>query len=88
MLDPKAPLTTQGRYLIGTMQDMGILVDCCGHTSEQTALDIIAMARRPVVITHGNILGLNDNPRNSSDRVIEGVAKTGGLMGATSLTPS
>ena len=67
------------------MQDMGILVDCCGHTSEQTALDIIAMARRPVVITHGNVLALNDNPRNSSDRVIEGVAKTGGLMGVTAL---
>ena len=38
MLDPKAPLTTQGKYLVGKMQDMGILVDCCGHTSEQTAL--------------------------------------------------
>jgi membrane dipeptidase len=85
MLDPKAPLTTQGKFVIGKMQDMGILVDCCGHTSEQTALDIIAMARRPVVITHGNVLALNDNPRNSSDRVIEGVAKTGGLMGVTAL---
>ena len=29
--------------------------------------------------------GINDNPRNSSDRVIEGVAKTGGLMGVTAL---
>ena len=43
------------------------------------------MARRPVVITHGNILALNDNPRNSRDRVIEGVARTGGLMGVTAL---
>ena len=85
MLDPNAPLTTQGKFIVSEMQDMGILVDCCGHTSEQTALDIIAMARRPVVITHGNVLALNDNPRNSSDRVIEGVAKTGGLMGVTAL---
>jgi membrane dipeptidase len=38
-----------------------------------------------LVITHGNSLALNDNPRNSSDRVIEGVARTGGLMGVTAL---
>ena len=85
ILDPKAPLTTQGKYIVANMQDMGILVDCCGHTSEQTALDIIAMAHRPVVITHGNLQALNDNPRNSSDRVIEGVARTGGLIGVTAI---
>ena len=85
MLDPRVPLTTQGKYIVGKMQDMGILVDCCGHTGEQTALDILAMARRPVIISHGNVLALNDNPRNSSDRVIEGVAKTGGLMGVTAV---
>ena len=50
-------MTTQGKFVVSKMQDMGILVDCCGHTSEQTGLDIIAMARRPVVITHGNVLG-------------------------------
>jgi membrane dipeptidase len=85
MLDPRVPLTTQGKFIVGKMQDLGILVDCCGHTSEQTALDILAMSRRPVVISHGNVLALNDNPRNSSDRVIEGVARTGGLMGVTAL---
>jgi membrane dipeptidase len=28
---------------------------------------------------------LNDNPRNISDRVIEGIAKTGGLVGITAM---
>jgi hypothetical protein len=41
MLDPEVRLTTQGKYIIGKMQDMGILVDCGGHTGEQTSLDII-----------------------------------------------
>ena len=50
LLDLRVPLTTQGKYIVGKMQDMGILVDCCGHTGEQTALDILAMARRPVII--------------------------------------
>jgi membrane dipeptidase len=52
----------------------------------QTALDVIAMAERPVVITHGNVRALNDNPRCSPDSVIEGVARTGGLMGVAALS--
>jgi membrane dipeptidase len=78
-------LTTQGKYIVGKMQDMGILVDVCGHNGEQTNLDILAMARRPVAITHGCCKALNDNPRNSSDRVIEAMARTGGLMGVAAL---
>jgi membrane dipeptidase len=85
MLDPEARLTTQGKYIVGKMQDMGILVDVCGHNGEQTNLDILAMARRPVAITHGCCKALNDNPRNSSDRVIEAMARTGGLMGVAAL---
>ena len=85
MLDPEARLTTQGKYIVGKMQDMGILVDVCGHNGEQTNLDILAMARRPVAITHGCCKALNDNPRNSSDRVIEAMARTGGLMAIAAL---
>jgi membrane dipeptidase len=47
--------------------------------------DVIAMARRPVVITHGTCRALNDNPRGSPDKVIEGVARTGGLMGIAAI---
>jgi membrane dipeptidase len=84
-LDPMVPLTIQGKFLVAQMQEMGILVDCGGHTGEQTSLDIIAMARRPVICSHSNVLALNDNPRNTSDRVIEGIAKTGGVFGVTAM---
>jgi membrane dipeptidase len=83
-LDPTTPLSVGGRYVVGQMQDMGILVDC-SHSSEQTSLDIVKMATRPVVISHSNPAALDDNPRNVSDRVIEGVAKTGGLIGMNAL---
>jgi len=79
-LDPTTPLNRESRFLIGQMQEIGILVDV-SHSSEQTSLDIIGMARRPVVVSHSNCQTLNDNPRNVSDRVIEGMAKTGGLIG-------
>jgi membrane dipeptidase len=84
-LDPTVPLTIQGKFLVAQMQEIGILVDCGGHTGEQTSLDIIAMARRPVICSHSNVLALNDNPRNTSDRVIEGIAKTGGVFGVTAM---
>src|SRR5271163_2342046 len=68
MLDPTVPLTVEGRLIVAQMQKLGIVVDVSGHTGVQTALDVIAMAERPVVITHGNVRALNkDNPRTSPD---------------------
>jgi membrane dipeptidase len=79
-LDPATPLSKGGRYIVGQMQEIGVLVDC-SHSSERTSLDIVKMATRPVVCSHSNPPALDDNPRNVSDRLIEGVAKTGGLIG-------
>jgi membrane dipeptidase len=79
-LDPTTPLSKAGRFIVGQMQDIGILVDC-SHSGEQTSLDVIKMATRPVVCSHSNPAALDDNPRNVSDRLIEGIAKTGGLIG-------
>jgi membrane dipeptidase len=64
------------------MQEVGILVDC-SHSSEQTSLDIVSMAIRPVICSHSNPVAIADNPRNISDRLIEGIAKTGGLVGVS-----
>jgi membrane dipeptidase len=80
-LDPTTPLSRAGKYLVGRMQAIGILVDCGGHLGERSSLDVIAMARRPVICSHSNCKPLNDNPRCTSDRVIEGIASTGGVFG-------
>lgn len=66
------------------MQEIGILVDT-SHSSEQTSLDIVKIATRPVVISHSNPAALDDNPRSVSDRLIEGMAKTGGLIGLNTI---
>jgi microsomal dipeptidase-like Zn-dependent dipeptidase len=83
-LDPTTPLSRAGRFIVGQMREIGILVDC-SHSSEQTTLDIISMATRPVVCSHSNAVALNDNPRNLSNRVIRGIADTGGLIGVNPL---
>jgi membrane dipeptidase len=79
-LDPTTPLSRAGQFIVGQMQELGILVDC-SHSSEQTSLDVVRMATRPVVCSHSNPVGIDDNPRNISDELIEGIAKTGGLIG-------
>lgn len=84
-LDPEVPLSRAGAYLVRRMQELGILVDCGGHTGERSSLDIIKIARRPVVCTHSNVKALNDNPRCTSDRVIEGIASTGGVFGVNAV---
>ncbi len=86
-LDPVTPLSRAGRYIVRQMQEIGILVDT-SHSSEQTSLDIVKIAmssHRPVVISHSNPAALDDNPRNASDRLIEGIAKTGGLIGLNTI---
>lgn len=80
-LDPTVPLSRAGKYMVARMQEIGILVDCGGHLGERSSLDVIAMARRPVICSHSNCKTLNDNPRCTSDRVIEGIASTGGVFG-------
>jgi membrane dipeptidase len=80
-LDPTVPLSRAGKFMIRRMQEFGILVDCGGHLGERSSLDVIAMARRPVICSHSNCKALNDNPRCTSDRVIEGIASTGGVFG-------
>ena len=80
LLDPTTPLSIAGEYIVDQMQEIGILVDC-SHSSEQTSLDIIKRAKHPVVCSHSNPVALNDNIRNISDRLIKGIADTGGLIG-------
>jgi membrane dipeptidase len=84
-LDPTVALSREGAYLIGQMQEIGILVDCGGHCGERSSLDVIKIAKRPVICTHSNVKSLNDNPRCTSDRVIEGIASTGGVFGVNAV---
>jgi membrane dipeptidase len=74
LLDPTTPLSVASKYMVDQMQEIGILVDCT-HSSEQTSLDIISRAKQPVVCSHSNVVPLNDNIRNVSDRVIRGILK-------------
>jgi microsomal dipeptidase-like Zn-dependent dipeptidase len=76
----KGGLTPLGREVIRRMEDKGMIVDIA-HCSRQCVTEILAMARRPVVSSHGGVQATCKVNRNLSDEHIRGVAKTGGIIG-------
>jgi membrane dipeptidase len=83
-LEPKVGLTRAGRRLVDEIHHLNIVLDVGGHTGEQTSLDAIAATSgRPVICSHTNVAAIADNPRCISDRLIEAIAGTGGVIGIT-----
>lgn len=76
----KGGLTDKGREAVRRMEDMGMVVDIA-HCSHQCVADIIAMARRPAVSSHGGVQATCEVNRNLTDEEIRGVARTGGIIG-------
>lgn len=76
----KGGLTTKGRGLVRRLEQRRMLVDLA-HASPSTVRDVLAMAARPVVVSHTGVRGTCDNVRNLDDDALRGVARTGGLVG-------
>ncbi len=76
----KGGLTPLGRQVVTAMEAKGMIVDIA-HCSEACVADILKMARRPVVSSHGGVQATCQVNRNLSDDQIRGVAATGGLVG-------
>ena len=76
----KGGLTDKGRKAVRRMEALGMVVDIA-HCSHKCVADILAMAKRPVVSSHGGVQATCKVNRNLSDDEIRGVAKTGGVVG-------
>lgn len=86
-LDPQVGLTRAGHRLVEEIHRSRIVLDVGGHTNEQTSFDAIAIsAGVPVICSHTNVRALNDNPRCSTDRMLEAIARTGGVIGLTAFS--
>lgn len=57
-----------------------MLVDVA-HASPKTIDDVLALAQRPVMVSHTGVKGTCESPRNLSDQHLRGIAKTGGIIG-------
>lgn len=76
----KGGLTDLGRQTIRRMEELGMVVDIA-HCSHQCVSEILAIARRPVVSSHGGVQATCKVNRNLTDAEIKGVAATGGIIG-------
>lgn len=76
----KYGLTEKGKELIRRMEAKGMLVDLA-HASTKTFDDVLAIATKPVIISHTGVKGTCDNNRNLTDDQLKAIAKTGGLIG-------
>jgi microsomal dipeptidase-like Zn-dependent dipeptidase len=76
----KGGLTGRGRDVVRHLEQRRMLLDLA-HASPLTIRDALAMATRPVVVSHTGVKGTCDNVRNLDDDALRGVARTGGLVG-------
>ncbi|CAN5358180.1 membrane dipeptidase [soil metagenome] len=76
----KGGLTPLGRQVIAQMEKLGMVVDVA-HASHETVAEIIALAKRPIVSSHGGVHATCKVNRNLTDDEIRGIAKTGGVIG-------
>jgi microsomal dipeptidase-like Zn-dependent dipeptidase len=76
----KGGLTDKGKEMIKRMEARRMIVDVA-HASAKTIEDVLALATRPVLVSHTGVRGTCDNQRNLSDEQLKGIAKTGGVIG-------
>jgi membrane dipeptidase len=76
----KYGLTTLGHDVVRKMENRGMIIDIA-HASHKTISDVIAVARKPIVFSHGGVKGTCNTNRNLTDDEIRGIAKTGGIIG-------
>ncbi len=76
----KGGITAFGLEVAGRMEDKGMIIDIA-HLSHAGVAQLLAVARRPVVSSHGGVQATCQTNRNLSDEEIKGVAKTGGIIG-------
>lgn len=75
-----AGLTEFGRQALDKMQAMGIMVDV-SHSAPQVVKDVLARSKAPLIVSHTGFHGYCQSPRNISDKLMQKIAESGGIIG-------
>jgi microsomal dipeptidase-like Zn-dependent dipeptidase len=76
----KAGLTPFGARVVAMMEERGIIVDLA-HASRATFFDVLRVARRPVLVSHGGIKATCNTPRNLDSEQLLALKANGGMIG-------
>jgi membrane dipeptidase len=73
-------LTPAGKALVRACNRLGILVDL-SHLNAAGFWDVAKLSERPLVATHSNVHALSAASRNLTDRQLDAIAESGGVVG-------
>lgn len=76
----KGGLTDEGRTLVSELEKRSLIIDLA-HLSPTAIDEVLAMATRPVIVSHTGVKGTCEGTRNLTDAHIDKIAAGGGLMG-------
>jgi membrane dipeptidase len=80
-------LTDFGKQVVRACEELGIMIDLA-HLNPAGVDDVLALATRPVIISHTNPRVFYDIERNSSDEHIHAVGERGGVIGLNAVLVS
>lgn len=78
--EAKGGLTALGRQVVTRMQSLGMLVDLA-HASPAAFDEALALATKPVVVSHVGVQATCPGPRNLTDAQLRALAANGALLG-------
>lgn len=73
-------LTDAGKRLVAECDRLGVLVDL-SHLNEAGFWDVARISTRPLVATHSNVHAISQQSRNLTDRQLDAIRDTGGVVG-------
>lgn len=73
-------LTDAGKDLIRACNDLRIMIDL-SHMNEQGFWDIAKLSNAPLVASHSNAHAISPHSRNLTDKQLDAIRDTGGLVG-------
>lgn len=76
----KGGLTPLGAAVVRQAEKRGMIIDVA-HSSPAAYADVLKIATRPIVVSHGGVKGTCDTPRNLSDDQLRALAANGGVVG-------
>lgn len=75
-----AGLSDFGKEALREMERLGITIDVA-HSSPAVVEDALAIATKPIVLSHTGLRGACDSPRNLEDDLAKRIAEKGGVIG-------
>ncbi|HLI69990.1 MAG TPA: dipeptidase [Ktedonobacteraceae bacterium] len=73
-------LTDHGKELIKACNRLGIMIDL-SHLNEKGFWDVAGLSEAPLVATHSNVHALCQSTRNLTDKQLDAIKASGGLVG-------